>query len=351
MPLGKFSNFVATASLLVSTLLVIVNGTEIKFEGDEKLSHIVHPLPHEYVDQSRLPKSFFWGNVDGRSYLTHSLNQHLPQYCGSCWAHSSMSSLADRIKIARNGEGTDINLSVQFLLNCGSAAGSCHGGSSARAFQFIHENGFVPFDTCLPYIACSEESEYGFCPYASTKCTPENICLTCSHVGCSAIEYFPNATVAEFGSYTLEDGVFPIMAEIFIRGPVKASVNAEPLKEYQGGILLDSPATRNTTHNHGVSIVGWGYDDELDVQYWTVRNSWGEYWGEKSFFRVELGKNLMGVESHVTWAVPGGFTIANFPCKKDGSNCMTTQVYIDPSTNPESTIQRRLRQASPSAFQ
>ncbi len=61
------------------------------------------------------------------------------QYCGSCWAHAAMSSLGDRIKIARmvqnaNSEGMsigpDINLSIQFILNCGAdVAGSCHGGT------------------------------------------------------------------------------------------------------------------------------------------------------------------------------------------------------------------------------
>lgn len=81
--------------------------------------------------------------------------------------------------------------------------------------------------------------------------------------------------VAEFGSYDHEDGLFPIMAEIFLRGPVKASINAGPLQRYKGGIILDSPANRNTTHNHGVSIVGWGHDDTADIQYWIVRNSVG----------------------------------------------------------------------------
>jgi len=38
------------------------------------------------------------------------------------WAHGALSALADRIKIARNAVGDDINLSIQWVLNCGSGA-------------------------------------------------------------------------------------------------------------------------------------------------------------------------------------------------------------------------------------
>eukprot|EP00959_Pyramimonas_sp_CCMP1952_P327627 6858692-Pyramimonas_sp.AAC.3 len=79
------------------------------------------------------------------------------QYCGSCWAHGSLSALADRIKIARGGNGADANLAIQYILNCGAGiAGSCHGGSHTGVYHFIKQSGMVPYDTCLVYEACSQ---------------------------------------------------------------------------------------------------------------------------------------------------------------------------------------------------
>ena len=73
----------------------------VLLEGHKVKDNFQSPLPNTYIDDSALPESFSWGNVDGVSYLSKSLNQHIPQYCGSCWAHGAMSALADRIKIAR----------------------------------------------------------------------------------------------------------------------------------------------------------------------------------------------------------------------------------------------------------
>ena len=85
--------------------------------------------------------------------------------------------------------------------------------------------------------------------------------------------------VAEYGSYGMfaSDKVHKIKAEIYARGPVAAGVNAEPILDYDGGIVQDD----NILHkmiNHVVSIVGWGVED--DTEYWIVRNSWGQYWGK-----------------------------------------------------------------------
>jgi len=44
-----------------------------------------------------------------------------------------MSALSDRMKIKRNAASPDYFASVQFVLNCGGVAGSCHGGDHLAA--------------------------------------------------------------------------------------------------------------------------------------------------------------------------------------------------------------------------
>jgi len=143
---------------------------------------VVSPLPHEYMNLASLPANLDWRNVNGSSFVTKDLNQHIPQYCGSCWAHASMSSLADRIKIARNAQWPDYSMSIQYILNCGTAVGgSCNGGSATGAFQFARDKG-IPLDTCLQY----EAHDFA--------CTAENTCRDCKgpykNGTCWAVEKF-----------------------------------------------------------------------------------------------------------------------------------------------------------------
>ena len=94
----------------------------------------------------------------------------------------------------------EINLSIQYILNCGThTAGSCHGGSHSGAYQFVKEVGYVPFDSCMPYLACSHESKEGICGDVNTTCTAINTCRTCDTFAgmggsCVEINTFPNAT-------------------------------------------------------------------------------------------------------------------------------------------------------------
>jgi cathepsin X len=127
---------------------------------------------------------------------------------------------------------------------------------------------------------------------------------------------YPNASIASYGSVKGSDNM---QAEIYNNGPIACGINAEEIVEYTGGVL-DLPHKLKMI-NHIISIVGWGYDKELDKQYWIIRNSWGSYWGELGFMRLVMGENQLGIEKTCAFAIPEAWTINNVPCYEDGSNC------------------------------
>lgn len=69
------------------------------------------------------------------------------------------------------------------------------------------------------------------------------------------------------------------------------------------------------------------------------------------YMRLEVGKNLLGIEGEVAWVTPGAFTVHNFPCSEDGKNCVIkkavgTQHFEDPSKDVEA-LKRRLSVQTP----
>ena len=201
-----------------------------------------------------------------------SRNQHIPQYCGSCWAHGSVSALGDRIKIARKGQGIDINVAVQHILNCGNV-GSCHGGSVDGPYQWLHQisqatGTGISYETSNPYVACSSESTEGLCTAGKWDCTAENIARTCSTFPpqgkCLGLSKYPNATISEYGSISGQDAM---QKEIMARGPISCGIDAGPILEYTGGIAKEA----GQGVDHVISVVGWG--NAAGQGYWIVRNS------------------------------------------------------------------------------
>jgi hypothetical protein len=61
------------------------------------------------------------------------------------------------------------------------------------------------------------------------------------------------------------------------------------------------------------------------VRYWTVRNNWGDYWGEEGYFRAERGVNALMLESECFWARPKAWGHLS-----GGSGNSSTNIY-DPA--------------------
>jgi len=284
---------------------------------------------------TKLPNRFSWRDHD---LLAPSWNQHVPRYCGACFAFGAAHALQDRTKIARARvkddayPGPDLLVAVQVLLNCGGEdngwgkAGNCHeGGSATSAYKWAKNFKGWPSATCFPYqaedgLGCSGDT---ICRNCMPTHDGEHACWAvpgdasdahpCDDGGTCATSPYPRIVVSEHGKLPGSHEVGArkaseaIQREIVRAGPVTCNLDAEPLLTYVNGIAEANPPLGRGANDtdHVVEVVGWGVAD--GKEFWEIRNSWGEYWGEAGFGRVLRGVDDSMIESSCTYADIGGW--------------------------------------------
>ena len=145
----------------------------------------VKNAPHAWdtVEPNALPANVDWRNLNERNYMSWNKNQHIPQYCGSCWSQGTTSAIADRFQIMTDlGQSSPVGLDAQVIINC-QAGGSCDGGNPAGAYQWAYTNG-------LKHSSCMQYTAYNL---TTRMCTDIDTCRDCTWpppaVGESGIEY------------------------------------------------------------------------------------------------------------------------------------------------------------------
>ncbi|XP_034412349.1 cathepsin Z isoform X2 [Cyclopterus lumpus] len=198
----------AAFSLLISASRLSSESCYKPITDDRPDSVKTRPRPHELGKVSDLPPSWDWRNIEGKNYVSVTRNQHIPQYCGSCWAMGATSALAE--------------------------------------------------------------------------CEQFNQCGTCSSFESCAI--VKNYTIWKVGDYGKVSGRDKIKAEIYTNGPISCALMATGgLEEYTEGIFSEFHPL--SLPNHIISVAGWGVAED-DTEYWILRNSWGEFWGEHGWARI-----------------------------------------------------------------
>uniref|UniRef100_A0A3B3R5Y5 Cystein proteinase inhibitor protein salarin n=1 Tax=Paramormyrops kingsleyae TaxID=1676925 RepID=A0A3B3R5Y5_9TELE len=188
--------------------------------------------------------------------------------CGSCWAFSAVGTLEGQMKLKT---GKLIPLSPQNLVDCNRKNHGCNGGKMGLAFQYITENKGIDSENTYPYVG-----RQGSCHYTKQ-----------GRAGyCSSYKRIPKGNEME-----LQRAVATI-------GPLSVAVDAgkASFHHYKNGIYNDKHC-HHSGINHAVVLVGYGSDN--GQQYWLVKNSWGQQWGENGFIRLARNSNNMcGIASH-----------------------------------------------------
>uniref|UniRef100_A0A8D8V0W9 Cysteine proteinase CG12163 n=1 Tax=Cacopsylla melanoneura TaxID=428564 RepID=A0A8D8V0W9_9HEMI len=217
------------------------------------------------------PKSLDWRD---KGVISKVKNQGR---CSSCWAFSSVGVVEAMNAIARNDL---VELSVQQLVDCDKSNDGCHGGLMDTAFDYIIKSGGVESEADYPYLGYLSED------------------------GCQVKE---GNKKKKYGmeKYTRipQGGEEAMKKWLAQHGPLSVGINARGIFFYTGGIIaLSEVGCYPKAQNHAVIVVGYGEEKKRfgkTIPYWIVRNTWGEDWGEKGYFRIKRGNNICGISEFV----------------------------------------------------
>ncbi|CAL6107090.1 Cathepsin_L [Hexamita inflata] len=263
--------------------------------------------------------------------------------CGCCYAFQTMAIMENGVLRDKKNlnafwqakaDASTLNLSEQYLLS-NSICDSCSycGGGNFVIETYIMVPGnkqqLTPPRNPIPTVELNENYPYAYATYQAnwtskiylpSKLAPENYLLPiklfnnsgqyaawCNQAAkvTPVVKIFDDdastfnaTTIATLKSY-LSRGIAVAISMLVGSGDPKTIFN-----NYRGGAILHNPCP-TWAMDHAVTLVGYGKKSGKDV--WVIKNSWGEWWGDKGFFFFEIGKNSYCSEQFAYTSIPKYF--------------------------------------------
>jgi len=223
--------------------------------------------------------------------------------CGSCWAFGSTECYQERLCISN---GKDVELSTDDTAGCATSAGmGCDGGQPDAALEWMARDGVVTggdfFDigagtSCKPYefAACAHHvppsAKYPACPTAEYSIRCHKTCSEAKYTTAYADDKVKGGKVSSVSSVKG-------MVTALEKGPISVAITVyADFPTYKSGIYKHTSGAE--LGGHAVEIIGYGTDNGED--YWIVKNSWNEQWGDGGTIKMAKGIDECGIESDAT---------------------------------------------------
>ncbi|KAL7738100.1 hypothetical protein ACLKA6_006447 [Drosophila palustris] len=255
----------------IATLL----GSKISYQGEELTARHINFVPATSTVSDNLPEAFDWREKGG---VTAAGFQGVG--CGSCWSFSTTGALEGHLF---RRTGVLVPLSQQNLIDCADDYGNmgCDGGFQEYGFEYIRDHG-ITLANKYPY----EQYE-----------------MECKQNETAGI--YPRESIVKIRDYArIDPGDEQKMKQVIATlGPLACSMNAGSIsfEQYDGGIYEDEECNQDEV-NHSVVVVGYGTENGRD--YWIIKNSYSQNWGESGFMRLPRNAgSFCGIASECSYPI------------------------------------------------
>jgi len=209
--------------------------------------------------------------------------------CGSCAAFATVAAIESCSKIYKGQLADD--LSEQHLLDC--AYNHVYVDGSGSWISKGCEGSWPPAfaDWLVKYNSYNQE-EWAY-PYSSGSTGSVSACHPASN------GYNTNFKVS--GMWNVWHKPESDMVNLVGSNPAVTTVEANNDWQLYGGGVLYSMSCCNGNYgdtcaqNHAVLVIGYGHQDSTNQDYWIIKNSWSEGWGEAGYVRLFRGYGHCGV--------------------------------------------------------
>lgn len=234
-------------------------------------------LHKRVIPKARVPTDVDWRGTDADGPVKDQ------SACGSCWAFGAIGA-AQAAWYMKTGEQR--LFSEQQLMDCSwgfTHNKACDGGLYEGAFHYLTRGEGVPL---------ALEEDY---PYRGQ----DSFCRDNS----SAVQ---DSAVRFKGFKAVRRGdVEGVKEALYTKGPLAVSIDAgNPSFRFYSSGVYDEPACKwqQDDLDHSVMLVGYG-TTEGGKDYWTVKNSWSRFWGDRGYVHISRDHHGCGIASDAIYAI------------------------------------------------